>query len=152
MKTCTRCKEAKPLDAFNKNRTMSDGLSQWCRSCRKAHRNQPAQREAMLAKCRDPEYLAEQGVRRRKRWRQADSKEQQRYQSPEYKQMRRARQAVRRAIIRGDLIRPDACPQCGRTEHSDSHHFNGYDEEHWLDVVFLCRRCHRKADKERCKV
>lgn len=33
MKTCTRCKEAKPLDAFCRDASRGDGLSYRCRSC-----------------------------------------------------------------------------------------------------------------------
>ena len=32
-KTCSKCKETKPADLFNHDRSMKDGLKGWCRSC-----------------------------------------------------------------------------------------------------------------------
>lgn len=36
MKTCTRCKEAKSLSEFTKNKGTKDGLAIYCRSCKSA--------------------------------------------------------------------------------------------------------------------
>lgn len=33
MKTCSRCKNIKPLAAFSKNATSKDGLQGWCQTC-----------------------------------------------------------------------------------------------------------------------
>lgn len=33
MKTCSKCKESKSLDSFNKDKNKKDGLHIWCRSC-----------------------------------------------------------------------------------------------------------------------
>ncbi len=33
MKTCTKCKEVKPLDEFNKQAASNDGHRWWCRVC-----------------------------------------------------------------------------------------------------------------------
>lgn len=40
-KSCTRCKEAKPLDAehFPLHNRTSTGFDSWCRSCRREYRN-----------------------------------------------------------------------------------------------------------------
>jgi hypothetical protein len=35
MKSCTRCKEVKSHNEFTKNKSASDGLSYWCKSCKK---------------------------------------------------------------------------------------------------------------------
>lgn len=58
-----------------------------------------------------------------------------------------ARNAVKSAIRRGDLLRADEmeCQACGRKAH-EWHHAKGYSPENWLDVVPLCRSCHKKAD------
>ena len=64
---------------------------------------------------------------------------------------KRARRIMNRAIIRGDLIRPDICEHCGRNPRSEGkrglegHHHNGYSDESALDVVWLCARCHKLA-------
>lgn len=57
----------------------------------------------------------------------------------------RAADAVRAAIIRGDLppVRERLCVDCcARARHY--HHENGYEKEALLDVVPLCFSCHRK--------
>jgi hypothetical protein len=51
--------------------------------------------------------------------------------------------AVQLAIRSGQLTRPDGCASCGRTMHLVAHHHLGYAPEHWLDVQWLCRKCHK---------
>jgi len=48
---------------------------------------------------------------------------------------------VKIAIRRGYLIRPDNCSQCGLKCTPDGHHA---DYHRPLDVVWLCRSCHKK--------
>jgi hypothetical protein len=37
------------------------------------------------------------------------------------------------------------CSHCGsKADHY--HHYLGYDEYHWLDVIPLCVRCHKRAE------
>lgn len=57
-----------------------------------------------------------------------------------------ARGVTERAIKNGRLVRPDACQQCGRGAHIDAHH---EDYSKPLDVVWLCRKCHARADAAR---
>ena len=40
MKTCTRCGEIKPLDAFAKNSKRKDGRQSWCRYCKSTYDKQ----------------------------------------------------------------------------------------------------------------
>ena len=37
------------------------------------------------------------------------------------------------------------CVECGRAAH-DYHHHLGYEPEHWLDVIPLCRVCHQRSE------
>lgn len=56
-----------------------------------------------------------------------------------------ARRALRRAVADGLVVKSTSCSKCGETVESkrlDGHHHNGYDETHWLDVVWLCKNCH----------
>jgi len=48
MKTCTHCKEAKPREAFHARRGARDGLSSWCKDCK---------REQQRSLYDDPQYL-----------------------------------------------------------------------------------------------
>lgn len=54
--------------------------------------------------------------------------------------MHRAQQAVRRAIKRGLLVRPDRCEKCDVECKPDAHH---EDYTRPLDVEWLCKPCHR---------
>jgi hypothetical protein len=59
----------------------------------------------------------------------------------------RARKAVAWAVKRGELIKPRRCtlkPRLGGCfGRIEPHHWHGYDEAHWLDVVWICRH-HRE--------
>lgn len=59
----------------------------------------------------------------------------------------RAREAVKLAVYNG-WIKPELCAM--RDEHCrgrlETHHWHGYDEEHALDVQWLCRWHHKIAD------
>lgn len=59
-----------------------------------------------------------------------------------------ARAAVNNAVARGKLVRPSVCtqPGCKNSGRIEAHHWHGYDNEHALDVVWLCPKCHRFAD------
>lgn len=62
----------------------------------------------------------------------------------------KARRAVRYAIDARRLVPPEVCERCGltgpissdgrRTIHA--HHHNGYGPDFWLDVKWLCPKCH----------
>jgi hypothetical protein len=57
---------------------------------------------------------------------------------------KRARRAVRYAVLIGKLVRPEACEN-GHPGPIEAHHHRGYAPEFWLDVVWLCKNCHDKA-------
>lgn len=42
MKTCAKCSQSKPEEAYNKSKQMKDGLFSWCRECKKAYEQTPA--------------------------------------------------------------------------------------------------------------
>jgi predicted HNH restriction endonuclease len=73
-------------------------------------------------------------------------------QRVKYPDRARARLAVTHAIAAGRIV-VGPCSACelepkkvnGR-QRIEAHHHKGYDEEHWLDVVWLCRPCHREVD------
>lgn len=56
-----------------------------------------------------------------------------------------ARKAVAKAIACGKLVRPAAC-RCGAPGPLEAHHHRGYARKLRLDVVFLCRDCHRAEE------
>lgn len=58
----------------------------------------------------------------------------------------RAMGAVARAIREG-MVKSLACEKCDREGVIYAHHHLGYEEEHWLDIQWLCRDCHVKAHR-----
>jgi hypothetical protein len=62
----------------------------------------------------------------------------------------KVRGRVARAVRSGALPRVSAlrCADCGGPARDYDHHL-GYDDEHALDVVALCRRCHARRGVER---
>lgn len=66
----------------------------------------------------------------------------------EFRQKHVARTYVHNAVSAGTLIRPDSCSRCGKECTPEGHHHKGYDREYWLDVIWLCARCHRQEHRE----
>jgi len=71
----------------------------------------------------------------------------------------KARRAVDKAIHDGRLIPSAECSVCEQVSPSASdgrrtiqaHHCLGYEREHWLDVIWLCPRCHKRIDSEKAQ-
>jgi hypothetical protein len=61
------------------------------------------------------------------------------------RQQRRAHKAVHVAKLRGELVEPDRCQECGATGVWIDCHHNCYCEQHKLDCRFICARCHAHA-------
>ena len=55
--------------------------------------------------------------------------------------------AVYMALKFGCLSRPEKCSRCSTAGRIEGHHHLGYAPENHLDVVWLCKRCHTKADR-----
>lgn len=121
VKHCPDCGES-DLAAFAPDRSRKDGLSHYCRPCRNARQRQWNKTPAGIA-CRKDLY-----------W--------------HFPAMAKARVYVHRAVKCGLLVRPDRCADCGTVGRVEGHHFLGYAKEHWLDVRWLCRSCHRLADEK----
>lgn len=59
------------------------------------------------------------------------------------KQQNRARNLVKGAIKTGTLIKPSSCIRCNNVDIAIEGHHEDYTKP--LEVVWLCRSCHRKA-------
>lgn len=161
---CTKCGVEQPVENFAKEPRMECGHRKQCNLCRyktKLARSTPEQRAAyMKAYFQTPSGKAAKR-RSHKAWQQSE-KGRAYSQRPDVKRYRAAkcakhrannpgknaaRNAVRSAKKHGELAPASEhqCNHCGRRA-SEYHHHNGYDKEHWLDVIPLCRPCHLKAD------
>jgi len=61
----------------------------------------------------------------------------------QYPERMKAKDFLNGKIKSGKIQRPATCSQCGATTRVDGHHWKGYSKEHWLDVIWLCRACHK---------
>lgn len=94
-----------------------------------------------------PDEVAERKARRRialQNWRQ-NNPDKVREQRDRHRHIKHANLAVRDAIRNGRLIRPGACSTCLQECKPEAHHHRGYEQEHHLDIVWLCSSCHGKT-------
>ncbi len=137
MKTCSHCKIEKLELKFHKNCSRGDGLQNQCKDCKAGS----SRRHYQLHK----KEILEQ---RRGYWQSPTGKVVQNKAN----QKRRARypkkckavQTVNNAITAGKLKRPTVCPFCNTHTFIEAHH-SDYSKP--LEVVWLCRLCHRKLHK-----
>ena len=132
MKRCSCCHVDKAETEFYRNRALSDGLGNQCKACHKA--NQQRYRETDKGRAALARATA--------RWRKRHPT----YKNPVDPVKRRARFELNRALTLG-LSRPSRCASCGSEDDLQAHHHNGYDREHWLDVIWLCSRCHGEVHR-----
>lgn len=79
-------------------------------------------------------------------WKGGISKDHARYltiQRKRYPEHKAARNAVYEALKKGILIRPNHCTNCEKPCKPEGHH-ETYEEGKYLEVVWLCKKCHRK--------
>ena len=120
---CTKCHVPKKSDEFQ-------GRNSHCRNCRNL---------ASYAYKKGPGKTAH-NARVAERFRRLYKTD------PTFRQKHGARQAALLAVKVGILKRPKVCPECGRKVRLHAHHHKGYAKKNWLNVVWLCPRCHYKKD------
>lgn len=52
-----------------------------------------------------------------------------------YPKKEKAVRAVRNAIRRGEIKKPKICSKCNREKNLQGHHYKGYKEQFYLDIV-----------------
>lgn len=100
--------------------------------------------EQVLAQAREERITAENNPN----WKGGISKDVGRYlkiQRERHPEQKKARDAAYYAEKTGVIVRPDACQKCGKiTADLHKHHWS-YEKEHYIDIQWLCRQCHREA-------
>ena len=146
-KECYRCHLEKPVEDFPRERKRPDGLAVWCRACFADYARSRSGR-AVQAKQR--------ASAKRRDWlrRYYGTKDYQviiARKREEQKLERAARAAVRYAVRTGRLRQPTRCEFPGGSHEGrlESHHYRGYTEAHWLDVIWLCCKHHRRLHVDR---
>lgn len=128
VKKCLICQRVFPLSSFNKERKTRDGLARHCRECAaKRNREVRARHGPYYYKNSDRDY---------------DFREYSREYTAKYPERKRAANKLNNERKRGRLLPASThnCAECGA--RAQEYHHPDYSEP--LEVVPLCRRCHRK--------
>jgi hypothetical protein len=152
-KRCPACGETKPTTEYHRNRGTKDGLRAYCKSCHCEHARQYREdnREAVRERNRLRYMAIRDNIRETAAVRAREWYKNNRETALEYQRNYRdaciercnARDALNHAIRSGKVSRPEQCEDCGNIERLDGHH-DSYAEEHWLNVRWLCRGCHKR--------
>lgn len=163
MKQCNKCDQWKPLDAFHCDKAKKDGHRRECKDCSiarvRAYRQTDSGQKTGTAYRTSPsrktafrKYNASDKSRLvvRKYGKSPKGKDRLKQYWIDHPEQKQAGNAVRQAVHRGQMpsVSTLACIHCGIPAQSYHHHM-GYAIEHRLDVVPLCAKCHRRADRDR---
>lgn len=117
MKACTKCKKFKPLSEYSPNKKSRDGRQSSCRLCMNELLKKYYQAHRACVK------KSVRGYRK---------------ENPEKIS---AHNALNHSIRDSKMQRPSSCEKCEMTTRVDGHH-EDYNKP--LEVVWLCRSCHRE--------
>jgi len=118
-KHCSDCKQDLPLENFSKNRAKKDGLQNQCKVC---NNNRRLGRKEEIAK-----YMRLYRLR------------------PLQAHKIKFRNAAATARNKG-LILVEECAHCEATDDLQIHHLD-YSDGQELNVIVLCRHCHKKEHR-----
>ena len=139
-RVCTKCNVEKQLSAFHIERKGRYGRKSICKSCINAYVHTYTHSKLGRAQIRA--------------WRQSEAgklakKRQRQLEKQRYPERVKARKQVANAVEAGLIPRVTTlrCYVCS-DDAREYHHYRGYTEKHWLDVLPVCRSCHRKCDEQ----
>ena len=139
-KRCSKCKHFKPLSGFYKDKSTKAGYAHWCKKCQKFY-NQSQQGKIRMKRYKQ----TEKGKIANKHYEQGKTGKatKKRYRA-KHSEREKAKNKVHNTIRAGKLCGPKtlACYYCPKPAEQ-YHHWRGYDKKHWLDVVPVCKNCHR---------
>ena len=139
-KWCPRCLNWKTVDNFYRNKATVDGCQAYCKECFKSFMKEP-HREVRRAEY-NKKYQQRPDVIEKRQKRQKEY-----HKNEDVQRRHKAALAVNIATRNGTL--PHVSNQMCQIRNCNSiaqeyHHWAGYNEEHWLDVLPICIKCHRK--------
>lgn len=163
-KTCIDCREPKSLSEFYRRKRATGGYRSYCNACTRIRnaKSHAANRTTRLA-ARRVYYANNKGKvqaavllyaenhreERRmylRRYRETHRQEGAKYQNARRKTIKgKASALLRRAVARGDIVKPARCSCCGRYTKRRSLHGHHDDYTKPLDVRWLCTKCHGMA-------
>jgi len=134
IKRCSKCKITKSISEFHKDAKSKDGYHGYCKKCMSKHNAKYKQTEQGK--------VANKHYDQSKKGKIAHLKALRHYWNS-HSEYRRATSAVSHAIRDGKLPRLEIlkCHYC-HEQAEQYHHHLGYEPEHFLNVVSVCRSCH----------
>lgn len=151
MKTCPKCGETKPLEEFYRDASRYGGRMSHCAACTRAKVRARDKKKPLI-----PGWLEKRAAYNRERRAYETSRARERRHAEAYRERYpvkdAAKRAVKAAISRGELSRPDVCEDCGgmpvpRSDGRASIHAHQDDYSRPLDVRWLCQSCHNKQHR-----
>lgn len=125
-KKCTKCKQEKSIDEFGISIKGIEHSSYFCKTC-----NAKIQRE----------YYRKHPDRRIQSTRKWEKNN---------KLKKSAHWAIDYAVQTKKIIKPTTCQVCHHNSSIiEAHHYMGYEKENRLNVLWVCRGCHKKIEKDR---
>lgn len=149
---CCTCNSEKSIEEFHRHYKYPLGRRYECKYCtvQRTAKWYEKNRETILAKNKSPEFKA-----KRRNWERNHPKKpspniniyrsrwhERNKNNPHVIAKLKAKNAISYAIRRDKLIRPKTCEICNLYGKIEAHHYLGYAKEHWLDVQWLCKKCH----------
>jgi hypothetical protein len=140
-KRCTKCNKLKLLSEFYNNK---NGRS-WCISCFRKLSLENYRKHKEEYKIRLFNW------RKSNREKFNENQKEYRKNNPEVIKVnpthRKATSAVQHAVYSGELLKPTKCSNCHKENKIiHGHHWHGYKKEYWLDVQWLCPKCHKEIE------
>lgn len=151
LKQCKRCGGRKPLDAFHRHRKAVDGKQSDCKECcaEKSRARYGEKRDEIQLKQR---AYVEQNRERKRAKDRADYEANRERELERHRQSRlkapdkyAARTALRAAVLRGDVVKPEHCEECNQRTPARRLHGHHRDYSKPLEVEWLCTGCHGRA-------
>jgi hypothetical protein len=147
LKLCKACRQEKPLDDFSPHPSTADRLQPKCKPCRASHSREARRRDRRHYRRKGREHqrtsyerhAEEKRQARRDRYNTASETARRQAERAAHPEKFRAREALRYAIRRGRIVRPDRCDSCGTACKPEAHH---PDYSRPLEVEWLCSTCH----------
>ena len=158
MKICLKCEVEKPLSEFYRYKKTSELTSNKCKTCTKADvkLNRKSKKEYYLEYDRNrpnKELRNQKNIERTKHKYSTDEnykasiQETKKNWAERNPLKRKAQWAATNAVRDGKLERKHFCEHCGTSEKKLQKHHWSYLEENWLDVIWLCTKCHGAEHK-----
>jgi len=146
---CRTCGETKPVTEFHRNKRQPNGYHFECKECKRVRDAEYRSRPEVAARrqVQSLEYGRAFGHLYRGKyeidWTKYQGTVNQWHSS--HPRARRAYKKLHVAIQSGQMPKADtcACVRCGQRA-KEYHHHNGYGDGHELDVIALCKSCHRR--------